>query len=108
MKKQSKNDEWNKVRAELNKIYSHIEFCELRFPGCMRTFGLAWAHSKKRNHIALSGEERHRELREAVKACQYCHNLIEYPKPEQLENEETGKEYMYRQVITAINRRQND
>lgn len=52
-----------------------ITLCELDFEGCMRNFGIAPAHRKKR--IEYSSAEELADYNEWVAACQYCHELIE-------------------------------
>lgn len=58
-----------------------IETCELRFPGCFGTYGLAPAHSKDRFDIHTQAD-----FGEVVAACEKCHWHIdrEMPKDERL------------------------
>lgn len=66
IKKGRKTKQWNKTRAELKKQFAemNITFCE----NCGSTFGLSFAHSKKRRHI--QGDE----IREVALLCvNPCH-----------------------------------
>lgn len=106
--RKAKTDEWIAIRGELEQTFFAlgINYCELRLEGCMGRFGLAFAHSKKRNYIATEPKERAREMREVVKACSACHHFIEHPTREQLEpTGENAHEYMYRIVTEAIKHR---
>lgn len=64
--------------------------CELNEDGCMRTFALSWAHSKKSRFI-LSNED----WMEAALACPHCHDKIEA----------MSHDAMYEKVMGAISRR---
>lgn len=59
-----------------------IEYCELRFPGCVGTYGLAPAHSRDRRDIKTRDE-----FFEVVAACEKCHFHAdrEMPKDQRLE-----------------------
>ena len=87
IRKDERTESWLPVRQELEEwfIGESITECELKLPGCMRTFGLAFAHSLKRRFISppkniLDNDawEQYRKIwREVVLACQYCHSIIE-------------------------------
>jgi len=49
-----------------------IAVCEFRFDGCMPTFGLALAHSRKRRMI-----ENREQYFEVGLACQQCHRQLD-------------------------------
>lgn len=54
----------------------NLNSCEIKLPGCTRTFGLAPAHRHKRvwykgDHKLLA------DYRQWVAACQRCHDQIE-------------------------------
>jgi hypothetical protein len=49
-----------------------IESCEVRFEGCMRTFGGALAHSLKRRFINTR-----EQYFEVCYACQFCHDILD-------------------------------
>lgn len=49
-----------------------IESCEVRFEGCMRTFGGALAHSLKRRFIHTR-----EQYFEVCYACQFCHEILD-------------------------------
>ena len=59
-----------------------ITTCEVRFPGCWQTYGLAPAHSRKRRHI-----ENKEQYFEVVAACQFCHRQLD----EQMSHEDMEK-----------------
>jgi hypothetical protein len=63
---------------------------------------LQYAHSKKREEIALEEPERTRELCEVVRACTACHYYIEHLEDTE---EKTGKEQMYEIVVRIRNKR---
>lgn len=58
-----------------------VTYCELRFPGCFGTYGLAPAHSRDRRDIHTAAD-----FGEVVAACEKCHWHIdrEMPKDERL------------------------
>lgn len=65
--------------------------CEIKLDsGCMRTFSLSWAHSKKSRFIVSDSD-----WMEAALACPHCHGKIEAMSHEQ----------MYEHVMEAIGRR---
>ena len=72
---------WHRQLAEYWKRKGIIEYCEVRFPGCYGTYGLAPAHSKDRNDIHSK-----EEFFEIVAACEKCHFTLdrEMPKDERL------------------------
>lgn len=53
-----------------------IEYCELNFPGCMVSFGVAPAHKEKREwyrkHPELLYDRSHWRV-----ACQWCHEILD-------------------------------
>lgn len=49
-----------------------ITTCEVRFDGCVGSFGLAPAHSRKRRLI-----ETREQYFEVVAACQKCHEILD-------------------------------
>lgn len=53
-----------------------LERCEIRFPGCMDTFGVAPAHRHKRDWYS-GNVEKLADYNEWVCACQFCHDRIE-------------------------------
>lgn len=56
-----------------------LDFCEIRLPGCMGTFGIAPAHKHKR--VWYKGNpELLADYNEWVAACQACHDKIEVDK----------------------------
>lgn len=65
-----------------------IEYCELRFPVCVGTHGLAPAHSKDRDEIYTKAD-----FWEVVAACSECHFYADrkMPKEERLK--------LFKQVI---------
>lgn len=107
-KKISKTQENRINNIELFEFFSAkgINTCELNLEGCEGSWCLQIAHSKKRNKMASKGQERITDLKEVCLSCGNCHILIEYPKPEVLENGETGHQYMARKVREAIERRE--
>ena len=53
-----------------------IETCEIRFPGCMGTFGIAPAHKQPREWYRTKPELLyHRDHWRA--ACQWCHEILD-------------------------------
>lgn len=79
------------MRAKLKEKFERLGItrCEL----CFGTFGLAFAHSKKRRFI-LTDEE----LEEVALLCQPCHEKIEF----------SGHEEMYKAITDIIKWRQNE
>lgn len=62
---------WHKeLMAEWSR--KDINFCEFGFDGCMRTFGNALAHSRKRRFI--DSKEAYWEV---GLACQKCHEVLD-------------------------------
>lgn len=80
-----RTNKWNAVRAELKRTFeaSGITRCEV----CYGTFGLSFAHSKKRRFIQT--EE---DWREVALLCQPCHEKIEF----------SGHENMYEAIRKII------
>lgn len=82
-KKESKVDEWNRVKSELKEqfVKAGITSCELRWSRCTlaRNFGFTWsfAHSLKRDKISADPEIRPVEIREVIYACGECHDQLE-------------------------------
>lgn len=104
LEKESKTDEWTRTRLELDEEFLRKgipKYCELRLSGCTGGLNVAYAHSKKRDEIALEGEERVRELKEVIRACSNCHHKIEYPKEELMLEGENTHDCMYR-IVTQI------
>ncbi len=64
----------NKWDREAKKWLSRlqIDYCEVRLKGCMGSFGLTPAHSKKRRKIRSA--EAYAEI---VAACAYCHPYLD-------------------------------
>lgn len=87
-----KGGEWVKARKILDKAYldAGITHCELRFEAYHNGFMVAYAHGRKRRNLV--GDELYTFV---VKACQGCHNAIEYQ----------GAEAMAKHVQDAIDRR---
>jgi hypothetical protein len=83
-----KTDKWNRVRAKLKKRFESagITRCEV----CFGSFGLAFAHSKKRRFIVND-----EDLEEVALLCQPCHEKIEF----------SGHEQMYQAILNIINQR---
>lgn len=52
-----------------------ITSCELRFPGCMGTFGIAPAH--KRPRIFYRTVEELSDFKNYVWACVHCHQILD-------------------------------
>lgn len=52
-----------------------LTVCEIKLPGCMKTFGLAPAHRRKR--IYYHTAEELADENEWVAACNHCHGIIE-------------------------------
>lgn len=75
-----------KARSEALGITS----CELKEEGCLRTWALSWAHSKKSRFIVTD-----EDWMEAVLACPHCHAKIEAMSHDE----------MYAKVTEAIARR---
>ena len=74
-----RTNKWNSVRAELKGKFESmgVTRCEL----CYGTFGLSFAHSKKRRFIQT--EE---DWREVALLCQPCHEKIEFSGHEEMYN----------------------
>lgn len=54
-----------------------ITYCEIQFDGCRR-YPEGFAHTLTRNNLGKWGsEERARNIREVVLACNYCHDKVE-------------------------------
>lgn len=70
-KRANQNRKWE---ATLKREWATkgINYCELRFPDCMGTFGLALAHSKKRRYIYTKSD-----YWSVVLACQKCHEVLD-------------------------------
>lgn len=108
LKKETKQEEWERIKKDILDPYFYklglFTVCELRIPNiCIGSaLSLQYAHSKKRDYIAVDEPERTRELCEVVRACTACHNEIEHLEDTE---QETGHEQMYRIVIDCIKRR---
>lgn len=69
------NKEARKIIAEVSKEHNILR-CELKFKGCMRTFGLAPAHRHPR--IWYKGSVKLlSNYKQFVGACQYCHEILD-------------------------------
>jgi hypothetical protein len=91
---------WGREQTEFWSKHP-IETCELRFDGCLKTHGLAPAHSKDRGDCWdkwRSDEENEADFKEVVAACSACHWHAdrEMPKEERLR---IFKEVIARRVI---------
>jgi len=53
--------------------------CEIKLEGCLRTFALSWAHSKKSRFLIEDSD-----WMEAALACPHCHGKIEAMSHEQM------------------------
>lgn len=78
-----KVDEWKALRTSIYEELATlgVNSCELRLDGCLGSFALGLAHSKKRMHIKTS-----EEMREVVLACTACHDHIENLPKQQMED----------------------
>lgn len=107
LKKETKNEEWKRVKKDtLDPFFiKHGLYykCELGLSMCIGSIlELQYAHSKKREEIALEEPERTRELCEVIRVCATCHEYIEYlPEYEG----KSGKTQMYEIVIKAVSKR---
>lgn len=83
-----RTDKWNRVRAKLKQRFESagITRCEV----CFGTFGLAFAHSKKRRFI-LTDED----WEQVALLCQPCHEKIEF----------SGHDSMYEAILDIISKR---
>lgn len=68
------NKEARRMIADIAEAKGLTE-CEIKLDGCMRTFGLAPAHRKKRVYYRTAEELA--DENEWVAACQHCHSTIE-------------------------------
>ena len=70
--------QWNKERAKLKKIYLEkgITTCEIGLSGCMKDFGLSFAHKHKRVYY-YQRPELLGSFNETILACAFCHQEIE-------------------------------
>jgi len=66
-----RTDKWNRIKAKLKTKFEAmgVTRCEL----CFGTFGLAFAHSKKRRLITTD-----EDWEEVALLCQPCHEKIEF------------------------------
>jgi len=77
---------WQKALRELKAQFLawDITACELRYPGCLLTIQLGFAHAVKRSHFpAMFKDER--ELKRVALSCSHCHNIIELKPPAEME-----------------------
>ena len=83
-----RTNKWNTVRNRLRKQFEQqgITRCEI----CQGTFGLSFAHSKKRRFIQTD-----EEWMEVALLCQPCHEKIEF----------SGHEAMYKAITDIIKSR---
>lgn len=86
LKRQAMNKRLKKLFIEK----SYPQTCELKLQGCLGTWALTWAHSKKSRFLITDDD-----WMEAALACVHCHNIIEAKSHEE----------MFNHVTTAINRR---
>ncbi len=69
------NQEANRIlKAKFVKMQTTS--CEIKLPGCMKTFALSFAHRHKRLWYR-SQPELLSEISQVVLACAYCHDKIE-------------------------------
>lgn len=80
--------QWAKELSEYWQAKGTIDYCELRLPGCVGTFGLAPAHSLDRRYIHTR-----EQYFEVLALCQKCHWIVdrEMPKDE--------RERLFKEVI---------
>lgn len=85
-----RTDKWNRVKAKLKKEFESagITRCE----ECYGTFGLAFAHSKKRRFIQTD-----EDWMDVALLCQPCHERIEF----------SGHDNMYAEIKRIIDNRTN-
>lgn len=83
-----KTDKWNRVRVKLKQKFERLGItrCEL----CFGTFGLSFAHSRKRRFIQTD-----EDWEEVALLCQPCHEKIEF----------SGHEAMYDEIRRIIGER---
>jgi hypothetical protein len=80
-----------KENNQLNKLPTEIKnHCELKLPGCIKTVGLSWAHSRKSRFLLTS-----KDWQEACRACSFCHQTAEAMSHSE----------MHRLITEAIKRR---
>jgi hypothetical protein len=72
---------WENTRKKLKQEFLEkgITTCEGNLSGCMRTFGLSFAHRHKRHHY-YSCPEKLGDFNEVLLLCASCHAKIEYSK----------------------------
>lgn len=65
---------WDAARKKLKVAFQEVGItsCELQLFGCMRDFGLSFAHAEKRRFIVTPAQ-----LNECAISCASCHLLIE-------------------------------
>jgi hypothetical protein len=82
------------INARLKHLWEElgITSCELRLPGCVGTFAMGAAHSKKSRFLITDADWMH-----ACLACTHCHQLIEAWPHDQ----------MFKVVSDAIDRRES-
>ena len=68
------NELFESYKPELKRRFADagIVQCELNYPKCSGTFGLGFAHSKRRRLI-----KNDQELREVIRACNSCHDILD-------------------------------
>lgn len=107
LKKESKTDEWARIRKEIIPFFvAHgiYNICEVGLTGiCIGTvLELQFAHSKKRVDWAVDGRARQEDAREVVRICTACHARLEH-LPEQ--EGKTGRERMCEAIRMIIAKR---
>lgn len=68
-----RNIEANK---KLKEMFAGTEYCEIRLPGCMRTWPLQFCHRHKRIYYR-SCPDKLSDYKQVVVGCQACHDKIE-------------------------------
>lgn len=63
---------WHRELADHWKRKGVIEYCEVQFDGCTKTYGLAPAHSKDRDDIHTK-----EDFFEVVAADSHCHWILD-------------------------------
>ena len=71
-KKESKLQEWNRIRKILVKEFEEmgVTRCEIHLPDCTPSRFLGFAHTAKRRDVT--------DLKVVILACSNCHQKIEY------------------------------
>lgn len=72
------NIEARKMIAKIAEEHN-LTTCEIRFAGCLGTFGIAPAHRHRRGYYH-GDPKKLADYNEWVAACQHCHGLIDNNK----------------------------